>query len=165
MRRCTSRWRAGTCTTPATLSTPPACLAASSMTGGSATRYEVDTQDVEYQPGFLARVYQPRGRGPFPTMLDVHGGAWHIGDRLNNAAIDRGLALRGVLVVAIDFRQSQDAQYPASLIDVNLGARWLKHHAAQFNGVSRIGGLGSSSGGHQVLLTALRPTDPVFSEL
>jgi acetyl esterase/lipase len=138
------------------------------MSGSPSTRehaFEVETQDVEYQPGFLARIYRPRGAGPFPTVLEVHGGAWHIGDRLNNAAIDRGLAARGVLVVAIDFRQSQDAPYPASLIDVNFAARWLKAHAAEFNGVPTVGGLGSSSGGHQILLTALRPTDPLFTEL
>jgi acetyl esterase/lipase len=125
----------------------------------------VDVSDIEYRAGFLARVYQPRGAGPFPTVLEVHGGAWHIGDRLNNAAIDRGLAARGVLVAAIDFRQSQDAPYPASLIDVNFAVRWLKAHAAKFNGVAAIGGLGSSSGGHQILLTAVRPTDPLFTEL
>jgi acetyl esterase/lipase len=130
---------------------------------------EVQVSDVEYQRqgdrAFLARVYQPRGSGPFPTLIDIHGGAWHIGDRLNNAAIDRGLAARGILVVAIDFRQSQDAPYPASLLDVNLGVRWLKAHAAEFNGTAAVGGLGSSSGGHQVLLTALRPRDPRLTGL
>jgi acetyl esterase/lipase len=130
---------------------------------------DVAIQDIEYhrqgERAFLARVYQPPGAGPFPTLIDVHGGAWHIGDRLNNAAIDHGLAARGILVVAIDFRQSQDAPYPASLIDVNLGVRWLKAHAADFNGTPDVGGLGSSSGGHQILLTALRPRDPSFTGL
>jgi acetyl esterase len=119
----------------------------------------VAESDVEYQPGFLARIYQPEGDGPFPTILEVHGGAWHIGDRLNNADIDRGLAERGVLVAAVDFRQSQDAPFPASLYDVSAGARWLKAHARDYNGVPEIGGLGSSSGGHQILLTAVRPHD------
>jgi acetyl esterase len=130
---------------------------------------EIEVQDVEYQRqgerAFLARVYQPRGPGPFPTLIDVHGGAWHIGDRLNNAAIDHGLAGRGILVVAIDFRQSQDAPYPASLIDVNLGVRWLKAHATDFNGTPNVAGLGSSSGGHQILLTALRPREATFTGL
>ena len=39
----------------------------------------------------LARLYRPRGRGPFPAIVDVHGGAWVNGDRLNNAAIDEAL--------------------------------------------------------------------------
>ena len=35
----------------------------------------------------LARFYRPDGHGPFPAVLEVHGGAWTGGDRLNNAAI------------------------------------------------------------------------------
>src|SRR5438067_812206 len=95
--------------------------------------FEVDVQDVEYQrldgKPWMVRVYQPRGDGPFPTVLDVHGGAWHNGDRTNNKGIDTALASRGVLVAALDFRQPPEAGYPASVADVNLGTRWLKAHA------------------------------------
>jgi acetyl esterase/lipase len=123
--------------------------------------------DVVYQRQgsreFLARMYQPAGPGPFPTVVDVHGGAWHIGDRRQNAVMHLAMQAAGILVAALDFRQSQDAPYPASLQDVNLGIRWLKANAARFNGTSEITGLGSSSGGHQILLTALRPHD--FADL
>src|SRR5437763_9764382 len=67
------------------------------------------------------------------------------------------MAAAGILVAALDFRQSQDAPYPASILDINLGVRWLKANAASFGGTQEITGLGSSSGGHQILLTALRP--------
>ncbi|HEY3115770.1 MAG TPA: hypothetical protein VGK54_03430, partial [Chloroflexota bacterium] len=57
--------------------------------------YEVDVRDVEYQrqggKSWLARIYQPQGVGPFPSMIDVHGGAWHNGDRMNNVEIDGAL--------------------------------------------------------------------------
>ena len=60
---------------------------------------EVDVRDVEYQQqagkAWLARIYQPKGTGPFPTIVDVHGGAWHNGDRTNNAGIDQALAAKG----------------------------------------------------------------------
>ena len=137
------------------------------MPGGTAA--EVRTHEVEYQPrgaiDFKATIYQPAGAGPFPAIVDVHGGAYHIGDRLNNAAIDRGLAERGVLVAAIDFRQAQHAPYPASIQDINLGIRWLKAHAAEYGGQPRVGGLGSSSGGNQILLAALRPLDARYATL
>jgi acetyl esterase/lipase len=68
-------------------------------------------------------------------------------------------------VAALDFRQSQDAPYPASILDINLGVRWLKANAHHYNGTDRVGGLGSSSGGHQILLTALRPLDPRYTAL
>jgi acetyl esterase len=131
--------------------------------------YEVDARDVEYQhqggKPWLARIYQPKGTGPFPTIVDVHGGAWHNGDRTNNAGIDRALAAEGVVVAAVDFRQPPEAGYPASICDVNLAVRWLKAHAAEFNGTTAVGAFGNSSGGHQVVLSALRPRHPTYSAL
>src|SRR5947209_1024429 len=132
-------------------------------------QYEVDERDVEYQrqagKAWLARIYQPKGTGPFPTIVDVHGGAWHNGDRTNNAGIDQALAAKGILVAAIDFRQPPEAGYPASVCDVNLAVRWLKAHAAEFNGTTTVGAFGNSSGGHQVVLSALRPRHPKYSAL
>ena len=133
------------------------------------TKYEVDERDIEYQrlagKPWLVRLYQPGGAGPFPTIIDVHGGAWHNGDRLNNSGIDRELASRGILVAAVEFRQPPEAGYPASICDVNLATRWLKAHVAEFNGTARIGAFGNSSGGHQVVLSALRPRHAAYSAL
>jgi acetyl esterase/lipase len=132
-------------------------------------KYEVDVRDVEYQrqagKAWLARIYQPKGTGPFPTIVDVHGGAWHNGDRTNNAGIDGALAAKGVVVAAVDFRQPPEAGYPASICDVNLAVRWLKWHAAEFNGTTAVGAFGNSSGGHQVVLNALRPRHASYSAL
>jgi acetyl esterase/lipase len=124
-------------------------------------KYEIDERDVEYQSlagkPWQVRVYQPKGRGPFPTIVDVHGGAWYNGDRTNNAGIDRALAASGILVAAVDFRQPPEAGYPASICDINLAVRWLKLHAAEYNGTSAVGAFGNSSGGHLVVLNGLRP--------
>src|ERR671924_924188 len=131
--------------------------------------FEVDVRDVEYQrqagKPWLARIYQPKGTGPFPTIIDVHGGAWHNGDRTNNAGIDRALAAKGIVVAAVDFHQPPQAGYPASICDVNLAVRWLKTHAADFNGTTAVGAFGNSSGGHQVVLSAVRPRHPSYSTL
>ena len=131
--------------------------------------YEVDERDVEYQrqagKAWLARIYQPKGAGPFPTIVDVHGGAWHNGDRTNNTGVDRALAAKGIVVAALDFRQPPEAGYPASICDVNLAVRWLKAHAAEFNGRATVGAFGNSSGGHQVVLSALRPRHAAYSTL
>jgi acetyl esterase len=132
-------------------------------------KFEVDVRDVEYQSlagkAWLARLYQPKGSGPFPTIVDVHGGAWHNGDRTNNAGIDQALASRGILVAALDFRQPPEAGYPVSISDINLAVRWLKLHAAEFNGTTAVGAFGNSSGGHQVVLSGLRPRHPSYSAL
>jgi acetyl esterase/lipase len=132
-------------------------------------KFEVDERDVEYQSlagkPWLVRIYQPKGTGPFPAIVDVHGGAWHNGDRTNNAGIDRALAAKGIVVAAVDFRQPPEAGYPASICDVNLAVRWLKKHAAELNGTTAVGAFGNSSGGHQVVLNALRPRHASYSAL
>jgi acetyl esterase len=133
-------------------------------------RYQVEIRDLEYQrcdgEPMLARLYRPIGAGTFPALVEVHGGAWASGDRLNNAPLDEALAKSGVVVLAIDFRMPPRFRYPASIADVNLATRWLKAHAGDF--ASRrdlVGGLGTSSGGHQLLLSALRPADPRYAAL
>jgi acetyl esterase len=126
--------------------------------------------DLEYQrqdgQSLLARLYQPVGLGPLPAVLEVHGGGWTSGDRLNNVAIAQALAADGVVVLSIDFRMPPQARYPDTVADVNFGIRWLKANAAKFNSrADLVGGLGTSSGGHLLLLSALRPHDPRYTRL
>jgi acetyl esterase/lipase len=135
-----------------------------------ARRYDVKSEDVEYrrdgEQSWLALVYQPQGAGPFPALLDIHGGAWNNGDRTNNPAVAEGLAASGVVVVSIDFRCGGKDPYPSSLADINYATRWLKVHAADFNAdAATVGGLGISSGGHLILLSAMRPYDPRYTAL
>lgn len=110
----------------------------------------------------MARIYQPKGPGPFPTLLDLHGGAWNNKDRFANEPMDRALAASGLLVVAIDLTLALEAHYPASLQDASFGIRWLKSHAAQWNGSAKsLGVLGRSTGGHVAELLGMQPNYPV----
>lgn len=130
--------------------------------------YEVDTFDLEYRKGDApwARIYQPRGEGPFPALLDLHGGAWNNGDRTSNGVVDEALAASGMVVAAIDLRLAPEYAYPASIQDANYGTRWLKAKAGELKAdPSRVGAFGSSSGGHVVELSALRPRDPRYTAL
>jgi acetyl esterase len=112
----------------------------------------------------LARIYRPDGAGPFPAVLEVHGGAWVNGDRLNNVAIAEHLAASGILCVSVDFRMPPQARYPAPVADVNVAIRWLKAHADEFGSrADLVGALGTSSGGHLVLLNVLRPDDSRYA--
>src|SRR5512132_1816969 len=69
----------------------------------------------------LARIYAPKGAGPFPSLLDLHGGAWTRKDRFANEPMDRAVAASGVLVVAIDMTLAPEAPYPACVQDANYG--------------------------------------------
>ncbi|HEX3952628.1 MAG TPA: alpha/beta hydrolase [Stellaceae bacterium] len=127
-------------------------------------------EDVEYQRqgghSMLARIYRPAGTGPYPAVIQVHGGAWVNKDRTDNDFIAKALAESGILVASIDFRMPPEAPYPGSLADINLATRWLKARARTYGGrPDWVGTMGTSSGGHQVLLAALRPTDARYAAL
>jgi acetyl esterase/lipase len=57
-----------------------------------ASKFEIKTWDVEFRRApkrtLMARVYQPQGDGPFPTLLDLHGGAWNNQHRTANQPMD-----------------------------------------------------------------------------
>jgi acetyl esterase len=136
-----------------------------------AAKVEIKVSDVEFRRTragrqLMARVYQPVGAGPFPTMIDLHGGAWNAKDRFAEEPMDRALAASGLLVVAIDMTLAPEAPYPACIQDANYGVRWLKWKAASWNGdPSKIGVYGSSSGGHVAELLGMRPKDPRYSSI
>jgi acetyl esterase len=140
------------------------------MTANALGTYETAVEDVEYlrhgDKPLLARIYKPLGTGPFPLIVELHGGAWCHGDRLNDAPINEALARSGVVVAALDFRMPPDATYPGSLADINYGIRWFKQRAAELGASSdRVGLLGTSSGSHQAMLVAMRPDDSRYAAL
>jgi acetyl esterase/lipase len=136
-----------------------------------AATFDITVSEVEFRRNaagrtLMARLYQPKGPGPFPTVLDLHGGAWNAKDRHAEEPMDRALAASGVLVVAIDMTLAPDAPYPACIQDANYGVRWLKSKAASWNGdPSKIGIYGSSSGGHVAELLGMRPRDTRYNAI
>lgn len=141
------------------------------MSYNPAAKFELNVTETEFRRNaagrqLMARVYQPQGKGPFPTLLDLHGGAWNRKDRFANEPMDRAVAASGVLVVAIDLTLAPQAPYPASIQDANYGVRWLKSRAASWNGDgSAVGALGSSTGGHVAELLGMRPRDPRYNAI
>ncbi|WP_178392167.1 alpha/beta hydrolase [Burkholderia sp. SRS-W-2-2016] len=130
--------------------------------------FDVEIRDVVYLDkagtALDARMYLPRGDGPFPLIVEIHGGAWCRGSRLDEHNMNEALARRGIAVAAIDFTMPPAASYPASLRDINFAVRWVKSTAAQWRTrPDLVGLLGVSSGGHQAIVTAMRPRDPLFA--
>ena len=136
-----------------------------------AARFDLVVSEVELRRNtagrmLMARIYQPKGPGPFPTVLDLHGGAWNRKDRFAEEPMDRALAASGLLVVAVDMTIAPEAPYPACVQDANWSVRWLKANAGKWNGDgSKIGVYASSSGGHVAELLAMRPHDPRYGSI
>ena len=140
------------------------------MNYNPAAKFEIKVWETEFrrtpERTLMARIYQPQGAQLFPTLLDLHGGAWNNKDRFANEPMDRALAASGILVVAIDLTLAPQAPYPASVQDANYGVRWLKAKAPEWNGdPSHLGVLGSSTGGHLAELLGMRPRDPRYNAL
>ena len=140
------------------------------MTTKTQTTYEVGIEDVKYlrhgDKPFLARLFRPQGGGPFPVMVELHGGAWVNGTRENGDTANEALAGNGVIVVALDFRVPPEAPYPASLADIHYGIRWCKTQAESWNGIpNKVGVMGTSSGAHQAMLLGMRPDDSRYAAL
>ena len=112
------------------------------------------------------RLFKPKGLGPFPLMIDLHGGAWCGQDRTSDALFNEALANSGVVVAALDCRMPPIDGYPASLADINYAMRWLKARAGELKSrADRVGLLGISSGAHQAMLSAMRPRDPRYAAI
>jgi len=140
------------------------------MANPATTGHDIDVRDAEYlrhgDRPLLARMFVPRGDGPFPMIVELHGGAWCRGDRLNDTIMNEPLARSGVVVAALDFRMPPEAAYPASLVDISYAVRWLKSRAVDFHGrADRVGLMGASSGAHQAMLLAMKPADPTYAAL
>jgi acetyl esterase len=139
-------------------------------TAAKSFEYEIDVEDVEYlrhgDKPLLARLFKPRGAGPYPAVVELHGGAWCLGDRLQDTAINERLARNGILVAALDFRVPPAASYPGSAVDINYGIRWLKSRAESFGSrPEMVCSFGISSGGHLAMLLGMRPQDSRYSAI
>ena len=131
--------------------------------------YEFSTEDFDYlrhgDRALKLRVFRPHGDGPFPAVIDLHGGAWCNGSLNECKARDEVLAASGLVAVALDFRHAEDG-YPSSLIDINYAVRWVKANAAKLGvRADRVGLCGQSSGGHLAMLAAMRPHDPRYAAI
>ena len=131
--------------------------------------YEITTEDVEYlrhgDKPLIARLYKPKGDGPFPAVVDLHGGAWTSGDLTGTQDLDQALAKNGFVVASLNFRHAADG-YPTSLIDINYAVRWVKAHARDLKiRPEQVGIGGQSSGGHLAMLAAMRPNDTRYASV
>jgi acetyl esterase/lipase len=118
----------------------------------------------------VAELWRPDGKGPFPTVLMIHGGCWRSG--LSNLHImdyaAEDLRQRGFAVWNIEYRgvDRPGGGYPGTFQDVNAAADALLAHAKDYGlRTDRMVVLGHSAGGHLALWLAGRGKLPAKSPL
>lgn len=110
----------------------------------------------------LPKAAEPGDRRP--VLLQVHGGAWIIGDkREQGRPLMREMASRGWVCVAINYRLSPKATMPDHIVDVKRAIAWIREHIAEYGGDPDFVCItGGSAGGHLSSLAALTANDPRF---
>ena len=107
------------------------------------------------------KVFTPKGNGPFPLLVFLHGGGWVIGSPATHSKLCAELALgANAVVVSVDYRLAPEHPAPASLDDCVAAIRWAIAHAAELNADgSRFAIGGDSAGGNLTAAACLRLRD------
>lgn len=131
------------------------------------------TEAVVYTPtgwpaALDADLYLPtdKKKAPYPTLLLIHGGAWHKGDKESMTKAGKMLADRGYAALAINYRLVPQFRYPAPVEDAQQALRWLAKNAGEYGlDMNRVGVWGYSAGAHLAALLAVQPLVTDIPEL
>jgi acetyl esterase/lipase len=118
----------------------------------------LDLPYADISPAQKLDIYlPPDGNGPFPVVVDIHGGAFAIGDKrdIHLMSFLSGLE-RGYAVVSLNYRLSGEAIFPAGLQDIKTAIRWLKANTEPYHlDGNRIAACGGSAGGYYAAMVCL----------
>lgn len=128
---------------------------------------EIELRDVKY--GSFERnkmdIYLPAKRtANTPFVVNIHGGAWTVGDKSNDTSLSKYLLSKGIAVANINYRYANntDTHLPELLDDVDNVFKYLIAHSKEWN--TRSTGFsitGQSSGAHVSLMYAYTKTDKI----
>ena len=124
-------------------------------------------QDVSHQliprpeGDILARIYRPKGNGPFPVLVYFHGGGWVIANLDTYDASCRALTnAANCIVVSVAYRQAPEYKFPAAVEDAYAATQWVLSNTATIKGdPKRVAVGGESAGGNLAAVTCLMARD------
>ncbi len=128
-------------------------------------RKYIDIPYATLSPAQRLDVYLPEsGTGPFPVIVSIHGGAFMGCDKSDAQILPmlKGLE-RGYAVVAVNYRLSWQARFPALVHDAKGAVRWIRANTPRYGfDPDRIAAWGGSAGGY---LAAMLGTSGAVPEL
>ena len=125
----------------------------------SSDLHAAEADDIVWTPGveyaaagdehLQLNLARPKGEGPFPAVLCIHGGGFRAGNRESYDALCKNLAGRGYVAATATYRLAPKHPFPAAVHDVKAAVRWLRANAAKYQiDPARVGVTGGSAGGH-----------------
>lgn len=142
--------------------------AAHTNSGGKSTEVEIRsglTYATHNSVALQGDLYLPKGTGPFPVLVGVHGGGWVQGARSAFQYWGPYLAARGYALFAISYQFAKTGQrtFPQAVQDVLAGVQFVRGNAKEFKlDAERVGLIGASAGAHLAALAALGGSSPPF---
>ena len=104
---------------------------------------------VPVREGVTADVVVPRGDGPHPVLVYLHGGGWVCGSPKTHRKLGYRFAEAGYLVCNVDYRLAPEHPFPTPFEDCLAAVRWAHREAARFGGDgTRLAVGGDSAGGN-----------------
>lgn len=119
-------------------------------------------KDVEYANvnglSLKADIYYPKDQTKkYPGIALVHGGGWISGNKENEKYMAQELASKGYVAIAVGYRLSEVAKYPAAIDDVNNAIEFLKKNRKKYAvDTKKIGTLGESAGAQIATLVGVK---------
>jgi acetyl esterase/lipase len=111
-------------------------------------------------------LYVPVGAGPFPLIVNVHGGYWRRGARETYQYWGPYLAERGYAGFTISYRLTKPGRktFPEAVHDVRAAVQFMRGRAAELRlDPERFALWGNSAGAQLAALVALAGDSPLFA--
>jgi len=122
------------------------------------------TKDIPYREGesdsWKLDLAMPANFGSElrPALVIVHGGGWRFGSKSVDVyqKMMVAYAQKGYVTINVEYRLTDEAEFPACIEDVKCAVRWLRAHAKELNvDPNRIGSYGHSAGAHLSMMLAM----------
>lgn len=118
------------------------------------------TQDLK-----MDIIFPREAAKPVPGIVWICGGGWLEMSTCAHLAYLTELARCGFVVASVQYRTSNEAKFPAQLMDVKAAIRYLRAHAARYHlDPERMGVMGESAGGHLTAMAALTRKEKAFDQ-
>jgi acetyl esterase/lipase len=96
---------------------------------------------------------RPEGEGPFPVVVEIHGGAYVACEKNINRLHSRAFAQQGFAVVNGDYTLHPEGSFRRNMQELADIVKWVGDNAARYSlDAERVYMSGDSAGGHLILL-------------